>query len=110
MFLSPHSKRTGSPAEDYDTPDVNKPKGYFGLVRPKLTLSLAPLISLLVPIRKVIGRRKGSDFSQSNKGWKPLSNAEITLMAVDRGVIDLINYHVPNPINFFIIVQTLLIT
>ncbi|MCK5674869.1 MAG: alpha-2-macroglobulin, partial [Spirochaetales bacterium] len=32
---------------------------------------------------------------------KPLAGAEITLMAVDRGVLDLINYHVPNPVEYF---------
>ena len=30
-----------------------------------------------------------------------MANAELTLLAVDRGVLDLIDYHVPNPLDFF---------
>ena len=37
---------------------------------------------------------------KATKGGAPVSGAEITFMAVDRGVLDLINYHVPNPIEF----------
>ena len=37
----------------------------------------------------------------ATRGGKPLANAELTLLAVDRGVLDLIDYHVPNPLDFF---------
>ena len=32
---------------------------------------------------------------------KPVKNAAISLMAVDRGILDLIDYHVENPVSYF---------
>ena len=102
VSVSSYSKRTGSPAEDYDTPDVNKPKGYFGLVRLEVdTITRAFDIAISTDKESYRPGEKARISLKATKDGKPLSNAEITLMAVDRGVIDLINYHVPNPINFF---------
>lgn len=37
----------------------------------------------------------------ATKDGKPVKNASIALMAVDRGILDLINYHVQNPLSYF---------
>ncbi len=46
----------------------------------------------------------GSDASVTMKAtWngQPLQGAEIALVAADRGVLDLIDYRIPSPIDFF---------
>ncbi|MCR5762445.1 MAG: hypothetical protein K6G00_03590 [Treponema sp.] len=37
----------------------------------------------------------------ATQSGKPVKNASIALMAVDRGILDLINYHVQNPLEYF---------
>ena len=102
VTLSSYSVRTENPHNDYDTPDVAKPKGYFGLA----ALCVDPAFKsfdIKVEQDKPSYRpgEKATITIYASKNGKPVSNAEITLMAVDRGVIDLINYHVANPIEHF---------
>ncbi len=102
VTLSSYSVRDGKPQNDYDTPDLGKPKGYFGLA----TLCVDPSFKsfdIQVTTDKPSYRpgEKATVTLKATKDGKAVPNAEITLMAVDRGVIDLINYHVRNPIEFF---------
>lgn len=102
VTLSSYSVRNGMPKNTYNTPDLDKPKGLFGVA----TLSVNPTLksfSIDVKTDKPSYRPGETAYIQlhASKGGKPLSNAEITLMAVDRGVIDLIDYHVPDPVSYF---------
>lgn len=102
VAVSSYSVRTGEPVHTYGKPDLDKPKGFFGVteifVNPRVQA-----FSIDIEADKMSYRpgEKASVTLTAKKGGKPLSGAELTLMAVDRGILDLINYHVPNPVDFF---------
>ncbi|QTQ16510.1 MG2 domain-containing protein [Treponema parvum] len=97
-----YSVRSGKPTHRYGEADMDKPKGFFGstavFVNPRVKA-----FSIDVAADKPSYRpgEKAVIVLNATKGGKPLADAELTLMAVDRGVLDLINYHVPNPVDFF---------
>ncbi len=102
VAVSSYSLRTGEPSPDYSTPDLNKPKGYFGVC----ALHVSPEArSFDIEIMKDKDSYRPGEKAKitliAKKNGIPVPSAEITFMAVDRGVIDLINYHVPSPIEFF---------
>lgn len=102
VAVSSYSVRTQPPSNEYGEVDMNKPKSYFG-VTPLYVNPDVRSFKIDVKCDKP-SYRPGDDCTvtlTATRGGKPLSNAELTLMAVDRGVIDLINYHVPNPIECF---------
>jgi uncharacterized protein YfaS (alpha-2-macroglobulin family) len=101
VAVSSFAARTAPPT-GYFEPDLGKPRGYFGLAT--LTVSPTPrtLDVEIQPESRVY--RPGDDARVSvrvTKDGEPISGAEVTFLAVDRGVLDLIDYHVPNPIDFF---------
>ena len=102
VTLSSYSVRNGMPKNTYNTPDLDKPKGLFGVATLKVNPTLKSF-SIDIKTDKPSYKPGETAYIQlhASKGGKPLSNAEITLMAVDRGVIDLINYHVPDPVSYF---------
>ncbi|MCR5218029.1 alpha-2-macroglobulin family protein [Treponema sp.] len=102
VTLSSFSVRKGQPQNDYNTPDIDKPKPYFGVT----TLMVSPEsrtfdIEVTTDKKSYLPGEKATIKVHASKNGKALANADITLMAVDRGVIDLINYHVPDPVQFF---------
>ena len=102
VTLSSYSVRTGAPQNDFNTPDLDKPKGHFGVATLNVSTKLKRFdidIKTDKPSYRP-GETARIDIHAASNG-KPLSNAEVTLMAVDRGVIDLINYHVPDPVAYF---------
>ncbi|MBP5446720.1 MAG: alpha-2-macroglobulin, partial [Treponema sp.] len=102
VAVSSYSCRNGQPTHQYGEPDLDKPAGYFGvtaiMVNPK-----AKSFNVKIESDKKVYRpgEKATLTLTATKGGKPVEGAELTVMAVDRGVLDLINYHVPNPIDFF---------
>ena len=102
VFLSTTLPRTAPPAEGPDLPDFGKPRGYSGLAEiPVDTGSRA--ISLALHASKA-GYLPGSTASVTvSATWngQPLEGAEIALVAADRGVLDLIDYHIPDPLEHF---------
>lgn len=102
VSVSSYSVRHGQPTHEYGEPDLDKPKGYYGaaalFVNPRIQA-----FSVDIACDKPSYRpgEQATITLTATKGGKPYSNAELTLLAVDRGVLDLINYHVPNPIDFF---------
>ncbi len=100
--VSSFSVRSGEPSHQYGEPDLDKPKGYFGVasifVNPK-----AKSFNVKIESDKKIYKpgEKATITLTATRGGKAVEGAELTLMAVDRGVLDLIDYHVPNPIEFF---------
>ncbi|MDR0553893.1 MAG: alpha-2-macroglobulin [Treponema sp.] len=102
VSVSSYSVRSGPPTHRYGSPDLDKPKGYFGVTR-LLVNKRARAFSVKVESDKKT-YRPGEEVTvtlTAERDGRPLPNAELTLMAVDRGVIDLINYHVPDPIAYF---------
>jgi uncharacterized protein YfaS (alpha-2-macroglobulin family) len=94
--------RVGEPTHTYGTPDLDKPKGYFGVAKLRVN-PRSKAFSVQVESDKK-SYRPGEEVTvtlTATRNGKALPNAELTLMAVDRGVLDLINYHVPDPISYF---------
>lgn len=102
VSVSSYSTRNGEPSHKYGEADLDKPKGYYGVAR----LFVNPLVksfSLKIDSAKP-SYRPGEEAEitlTATKGGKPVAGAELSLMAVDRGVLDIVDYHVPNPIEFF---------
>jgi uncharacterized protein YfaS (alpha-2-macroglobulin family) len=103
VSVSSYSTRKGPPSHEYGQPDLDKPKGYFGVCK----LFVDPRVrsfSVQIDTGGKTSFRPGEEVAvtlTATRGGAPVKNAELTLMAVDRGVLDLINYHVPNPIDYF---------
>ncbi len=102
VAVSSYSIRHGQPTHQYGEPDLDKPKGYFG-VTPVFVNPYVRAFSVEVETDKPTYRpgETATITLTATKGGKALAGAELTVMAVDRGVIDLVNYHVPNPIEYF---------
>ncbi len=102
VSVSSYSVRHGDPNHNYGEPDLDKPKGYYG-VAPLLINPYVRSFSVTIECDKP-SYKPGDTATikfKATKGGKPYEGAELTALAVDRGVLDLINYHVPNPIDFF---------
>ena len=100
--VSSYSLRTEPPAKDFNSRDLGKPKGYFGIAA--LYVDTADKRFDIEIATDKPSYRPGEEAKitlRAAKDGKPLADSEITLMAVDRGVIDLINYRVPDPVSFF---------
>ena len=102
VSICSYSTRSGPPKHQYGEPDLDKPKGYYGVTAIKVDLETVGFKAELYATKKVC--RPGDEIElevKAEKDGKPLSNAEFTLMVVDRGVLDLINYHVADPMDYF---------
>jgi uncharacterized protein YfaS (alpha-2-macroglobulin family) len=103
VSVASYSVRKGPPAHEYGSPDLDKPKGYYGVT----ALKVNPRVKAFTVTIEDAGNRvfrPGETVTLTllaERNGRPLSDAELTLMAVDRGVLDLINYHVPDPIDYF---------
>lgn len=102
VSVSTYTKRHGEPKHEYGEVDLDKPKGIFGVTE----LFVNPRVkafSVKVDTDKKI-YRPGDTATvtlTATKDGKPLEGAELTAFAADRAVLDLIDYHVPDPIEFF---------
>ena len=102
VFVAASTGRTKPPADGPDAPDFGKPRGYSGLVE-------IPVETTSRTIKLTITNAKdsylpGTDATVTMKAvlnGQPLPGAEIALVAADRGVLDLIDYRIPNPVDFF---------
>lgn len=102
VAISSYSERSGETASDYDTADNNKPKAFYGITQLRIS-NATRSFEIKVETDKnsyTPGSEAKIDLTAMKNG-KPVKNAELTLMAVDRGVVDLIDYHVQNPLEYF---------
>ena len=102
VSVSSYSVRQGKPSHTYGEVDLDKPKGYYGAA----TVFVNPRVkSFTVKVESSKPSYRPGEEAEitltATKGGKALANAELTLLAVDRGVLDLIDYHVPDPLAFF---------
>ncbi|WP_319478491.1 MG2 domain-containing protein [Marispirochaeta aestuarii] len=101
VALSSHTRRSEAPKSYFD-PDLGKPRGLFGIARLRVSPeSLA--LDVSVSQDKTLYRpgEEGRARIRVSSGGVPVEAAEVTLLAVDRGVVDLVDYHVPDPMSFF---------
>ncbi|HZK19808.1 MAG TPA: MG2 domain-containing protein, partial [Treponemataceae bacterium] len=102
VSISSYSTRTKKPEFEYGEEDTDKPKAYYGVTALQINPRVKAFsVSIESEQPSYLPGKEARITLRATKGGQPLKNAELTLMAVDRGVLDLINYHVPNPIDFF---------
>lgn len=102
VSVSSYSTRSGPPEHIYGTPDLDKPKGYYGAAKLFVNPRVRAFSVKVESSKKVF--RPGEEVTltlTAERDGAPLPNAELSLLVVDRGVLDLINYHVPDPISYF---------
>ncbi|MBO4404796.1 MAG: hypothetical protein J5780_05635 [Treponema sp.] len=102
VTLSTYTVRKGKPEHDFNSVDLDKPKGCFGAVELCVSKKSRTFDIKIIPDKT--SYRPGDKATVkvvASKNGEKLSGAQITLMGVDRGVVDLINYHVPDPVEFF---------
>ena len=102
VSVASYSVRSGAPTHTYFTPDLDKPKGYYGVV-PVAVDSSSRRIDIDIDTGGIsyLPGGKAEIVLKASMMDKPVAGAEITFLAVDRGVVDLIDYHVPDPVEFF---------
>ena len=102
VALSSYTVRAGPAENTYYDPDLDKPKGIFGV-----TPIYVDNESRNYRIEIVNGKNAYRPAETAEVTLKvllngrPAPNTEVSFMAVDRGVVDLIDYHVPDPVAFF---------
>jgi len=102
IALSSYSVRDKEPSKSYNEPDLGKPKGYFGITTVIVDTTLKEIALEIVPTKTSYLPGTEAELTiHASKDGAPLANTEITFLVVDRGVVDLINYHVPNPLKYF---------
>ena len=102
VFVAASAGRTAPPAEGPDAPDFGKPRGYSGLVEIPVETTSRTIKLLMTNARD--SYLPGSDATVTLKALlngQPLPRAEISLVAADRGILDLIDYRIPSPVDFF---------
>jgi len=101
VTLTSFLPRTDKP-ESYFDPDFGKPKGIFGAAALNISTRTRELDVEVFSDKAVYepGEKALVTVKVSRNG-EPEADTEITYLAVDRGVLDLINYHIPNPLNYF---------
>ena len=102
VSVASYTVRSEVPDNSYFEPDLDKPKGLFGITPIRVETD-SRLINLTVEPKKAVNL-PGSEAEvviTATKGGKPAEGVELAFLAVDRGVLDLINYHVPDPLSFF---------
>lgn len=102
VALCSYSVRSGPPENTYYDPDMDKPHGVFGLVKLRVDTETRRYKIEIETQKEVFAPGETAEvrLKVTSKG-RPVPNAEIAFLAVDRGVVDLIDYHVPDPLEFF---------
>jgi uncharacterized protein YfaS (alpha-2-macroglobulin family) len=102
VALSSYTVRSAPPDNTYNEPDLDKPKGIFGLTSIYVDTSSRQYdIEINVPKGVYAPAEEAEVELTVTQNGKPVEGVELSFLAVDRGVVDLINYHVPNPLSFF---------
>ncbi|MDL2228973.1 alpha-2-macroglobulin [Treponema sp. OttesenSCG-928-L16] len=102
VALSSYTVRSGPPENTYYEPDLDKPKGVFGVATLYVDNTTRHYQVEIEPAKGVYGPAEEAEVKlKVTLNGKPVSGAELSFMAVDRGVVDLIDYHVPDPLAYF---------
>lgn len=102
ISLSSFTTRESKKTRKWYEKDIEKPRSLFGLLplyvdssSRKIDIDIAGSKSVYEP-----GERAEFVISARVNG-KPAAGVDVGFMAVDRGILDLVNYHVKNPLDFF---------
>jgi uncharacterized protein YfaS (alpha-2-macroglobulin family) len=100
--LSSYTVRSGQSENISYDPDPDKPKGIYG-VTPIYVDHASHNYQIEIESPKAAYRpaEQAEITVKVLLNGKPVVNTELIFMAVDRGVLDLIDYHVPDPAAFF---------
>ncbi|MDR2027905.1 MAG: alpha-2-macroglobulin, partial [Treponema sp.] len=102
VALSSYTVRSAPPNNSYYEPDLDKPKGLFGLTSLSVDNAGRHYTIEIEPSQGVYGPAGEAEIRLTvSLDGKPAAGTELTFMAVDRGVVDLIDYHVPDPLAYF---------
>jgi uncharacterized protein YfaS (alpha-2-macroglobulin family) len=102
VAVSSYSVRRGQPGHAYGDPDLDKPAGYFGLTQVRVDPASRRLkLEISSDKPSYLPGTKATFTVRATVDGKPVKNAEVCFMAVDRGVVDLVDYHVPDPMTYF---------
>lgn len=99
--LSSFTERTET-EDDFFEPDLGRPRSLFGLTAVRVDTAPVELDVRVESGKAVYGPGDEVEIlvSVEHEG-RPVSGAEVTLLGVDRGVLDLIDYRVPDPLKYF---------
>ena len=102
VSVSTYTARDGEPPADYYTKDEHKPRCIYAQTSLYISTKSKQFdVDITMDKKSYLpGSNARIDLSATKKG-KPVANAELTLMVVDRGVLDLIGYRVGDPLNLF---------
>jgi uncharacterized protein YfaS (alpha-2-macroglobulin family) len=102
VFVAVATGRTRPPADGPDAPDFGKPRGYSGLAEiPVETASRTITLKMSNAKDSYLPGSEATVTLKALMNGQPLPGAEIALVAADRGVLDLIDYRIPSPVDFF---------
>jgi alpha-2-macroglobulin len=102
ISLASYSVRSGEPTHTYFEPDLDKPKGYFGITPVQVSPEGRRIDLELTRDKKTyLPGEEATLTVTAKRGGKPFAGAEVALVAADRGVLDLISYRIQDPVGFF---------
>jgi uncharacterized protein YfaS (alpha-2-macroglobulin family) len=102
VTLSSATGRSAPPPVSPDEPDLGKPRGCFGMLALAVDTSQRRIELELSSSQE--SYRPGTEAEitvRASRQGRPLEGVEIALIAADRGVLDLIDYHLPDPLALF---------
>ncbi|TVQ23995.1 MAG: hypothetical protein EA383_12515 [Spirochaetaceae bacterium] len=94
------SPRSEMPPDEYGRPDLGRPAGYYGMTTIPVSTEHRRLDVVIGGLEHDArpGERIELDVSVRSDG-RPVADQRVLLIGVDRGVVDLINYRIPDPIS-----------
>jgi uncharacterized protein YfaS (alpha-2-macroglobulin family) len=102
VAIASYTVRSGPPTHTYYEPDLDKPKGIFGLTSLYVDNENRHYAIEIEASKSVYRPAEQAEVTlKVSQNGRPAAGVEVTFMAVDRGVVDLIDYHVPDPLAFF---------
>ena len=102
VAISSYTVRTGPPEHSFFEPDQDRPRGLFGLVALYVDHESKSYAIDIIPSRGAFSPGEEAEVTlRVTHNGRPAPGVEVSFLAVDRGVLDLINYRVPDPMAFF---------
>jgi uncharacterized protein YfaS (alpha-2-macroglobulin family) len=102
VSIASYTVRKGPPENSYYEPDLDKPKGLFGMASLYVDNESRHYKIEIENSKGVYAPAEEADVTlKVTLNGKPAPGVELTFMAVDRGVVDLIDYHVPDPLAYY---------
>jgi uncharacterized protein YfaS (alpha-2-macroglobulin family) len=102
VAIASYTVRSAPPENSYYEPDLDKPKGLFGLTSLFVDNESRHYQIEIQPSKGAYGPAEEAEVTlKVTLNGQPAAGTELSFMAVDRGVVDLIDYHVPDPLAYF---------